>query len=77
MMADLVLAERRRLIVLVGRLRKGVILPAEEQELRALIGTEFPDKARVVDQEGLGNLGLGMMGAWYLFKEEPFVSGLA
>lgn len=73
-MPDLTVPERKRLIVLVGRLRKGIILPAEELELRGLIGREYPDKAQSLDQELLGLLGLGMMGAWYLFREEPLAN---
>jgi hypothetical protein len=71
MTGRLAVAERTRLMVLVGRLRLGVIRPHEEQELRALIGREYPKEAVALDQERLGLLGLGMMGAWYLFREEP------
>jgi len=71
MQQRLAVPERTRLMVLVGRLRLGIIVPSEEQELRALIGREYPKEAATLDQERLGLLGLGMMGAWYLFQEEP------
>lgn len=71
MPGSLDIAERKKLIVLVARLRKGVILPPEELELRSLVGREFPTEAATLDQERLGLFGLGMMGAWYLFNEEP------
>jgi hypothetical protein len=69
MMPDLLLAERHRLKVLVARQRTGRLTTGEEDELRQLIGREWPRWAATLDVQDLGRLGLGMMGAWYLLDE--------
>jgi hypothetical protein len=69
MMPDLLPPERQRLKVLVARQRTGRLTAAEEGELRRLIGREWPQWAETLGVQDLGRLGLGMMGAWYLFDE--------
>lgn len=69
MMPDLLLPERQRLKVLVGLQRTGRLTAEQEREMRQLIGREWPQWAASLKVEDLGRLGLGMMGAWYLFDE--------
>jgi hypothetical protein len=70
MMFDFDAAQRIRLKTLVGRQRRGILTPPEENELRALIAYEYPKDAYSFGPENLGLLGLGIMAVWYLFPED-------
>lgn len=62
--------DRNRMLRIIGRHNRGLLTAADEAEMRAWIGTEYPEDARKLPFDHAYQLAMGMCAVHFFFPEE-------